>query len=844
MASLSLRPTLSAGALRRGSGVQDPQTASPSAATKVRLLMTRSSTRREENLRRQLPTEFVMDSLRTKALAADLSFELKMHIPFIILFVFMFYASRHVDEEYFSSSFMHELLAQRAVPPANPATGSSQSTYKWTFFSMGQEMPDVYNVLDSIVVPTLFNATDRQTIVASGRRTLRDQLVLIGALRLRAKHVRPGTCSGPKQAYGFGVSPDLCYAQEINEETENRDVLQYRGPLGQADGSPHQYSRNGCEQRFSTFYGTVQSYSCGGFILDVPFNASYETAQNMTKVLRTDRFCYAVSLRFFELRFFAYHMSTKSYVSVQLLVETTSTGGWYQQAVMSPFISARNQPHWIGLLVAVMLFVLFFLFRFFWGWRHDFVRTSSLLHYPLSLWNFLDIVNYLVFLVFFVFYVMWWKASRDFAVSHPDLAEFNDQYPADLADIQYLFLITLKINAFNFLLIFLKILKFLRLNERVNILTRTLERAAQTIFTIVAVFSVVVLAYALAANVIYGGNMFEFRNISNSWSALFRLLIGDFDYEDMRNADQELTFVFFWSFVILGLFIFLNMIVAVIMDCFEEERKSTESFSSAFTRWVESLLGWMGNRGVALRSARARDIVSAIMSAIAALLVDTIQGMPRPESTALWAMEKWCSKEQAQLEIANRTWSSAQAEKELKYSLIDVTVLIRAVEEYRKSAALSSVMSSSSSSSTYVSTFNFSSEQSTAMQPRARGNNVVTLSELYKTFDESKHLLSLGDLWVDMAAEYLRTSYNEDAARLDATQRRVSRATAQAVADAISKSFAREKVFGADGNNSGGFGQQPKMISVLHFLDDMAEHLGVLADRVEALSSESVSQQP
>ncbi len=530
---------------------------------------------------------------------------------------------------------MHTLLAEQRVPPVNPANGDVQSYYKWNFFSMGQEMPDVYNVIDSILIPTLFNTSDSGLGAPSAKRRLRGQLVLLGALRLRAKHVRPNSCDGPAEAYGFGVPTDLCYAGTINSRTENRGVLQYRNPLGVIEGQSHLYSDKGCNGSFSVYYGLIQRYSCGGFIVEVPFTDTYQVAQQKTKSLREDRFCYAASVRFFEARFFAYHISTKALVSVHLAVETTSTGGFYQDTVMTPFVLARFQTQIMVTAVVVLLFVLFFSIKYAQAWRYDYARSNNLLNYPLQLWNLLDLVNYLVFIVFFIFYVMWVEASGDFLAVYPDMSAMPATYSTELEDIQHMYVISVKINAFNFLLIFLKILKFLRLNDRINILTRTLNRAARTLFTIIVVFSIVVLAYALAANTIYGRTMFQFRNINNAWSALFRLLIGDFDYEAMRNTNQTLTFVFFWSFVVLGLFILLNMIVAVIMDSFEEEVKSMESFSTSLYRLIMSTVGWLHSRQLNPQSFHVKDVLGSYSPS-----------SRNPAAQVLEARKRWVQEEQ------------------------------------------------------------------------------------------------------------------------------------------------------------------------------------------------------
>lgn len=44
------------------------------------------------------------------------------------------------------------------------------------------------------------------------------------------------------------------------------------------------------------------------------------------------------------------------------------------------------------------------------------------------------------------------------------------------------------------------------------------------------------------------------------------MLIGDFDYDSMWMENRWLTPLFFWSFVVLALFLLLNFIIGILAD--------------------------------------------------------------------------------------------------------------------------------------------------------------------------------------------------------------------------------------------------------------------------------------
>ena len=80
-------------------------------------------------------------------------------------------------------------------------------------------------------------------------------------------------------------------------------------------------------------------------------------------------------------------------------------------------------------------------------------------------------------------------------------------------------------NAVNTILTCLKILKFVRLNDQLNILTRTLRAAQHNIIGILTIFLIVLTAYALTGNLLFGNGLEEYKDFSTSFSTLLRLLL-------------------------------------------------------------------------------------------------------------------------------------------------------------------------------------------------------------------------------------------------------------------------------------------------------------------------------
>jgi len=70
----------------------------------------------------------------------------------------------------------------------------------------------------------------------------------------------------------------------------------------------------------------------------------------------------------------------------------------------------------------------------------------------------------------------------------------------------------------------------------------------------------------------FGANLFEYRNMTSSFLALIRALLGDFSFEDLRRTNRFLGPILFVVFVVLAVFVLLNMFIAIISESYDETK--------------------------------------------------------------------------------------------------------------------------------------------------------------------------------------------------------------------------------------------------------------------------------
>jgi len=119
----------------------------------------------------------------------------------------------------------------------------------------------------------------------------------------------------------------------------------------------------------------------------------------------------------------------------------------------------------------------------------------------------------------------------------------------------------------------LQFFRYLSFNKRFGIVTTTIAASTGDLLPVLVIFVSIVIAYAILASEIYGIQLSEYSTVQTSLAALFIMLLGNFDYYAMQDVSPVETAIFFWSFVVVILFILLNMVLAVIFTVYEEKNK-------------------------------------------------------------------------------------------------------------------------------------------------------------------------------------------------------------------------------------------------------------------------------
>ncbi|XP_028269378.1 polycystin-2 isoform X2 [Parambassis ranga] len=374
--------------------------------------------------------------------------------------------------------------------------------------------------------------------------------LLLGVPRLRQVKVGNESCS---------IHEDLrdevqdCYNiyTPTNEDTTS---------FGPKNGTAWVYTTES-EMNSSSYSGQVSKYGGGGYYQDLS-RTKEESAiqlQFLKDHLWLDRGTRAVFLDFS-----VYNGNINLFCIVRLLVEFPATGGvvtsWQFQTVrLIRYVSSWD--YFVAVCeVAFCLFILYYVVEEVLE-----IRIHRL-HYFKSLWNCLDVLIVALSVVAIIMNI-----TRTAMVGNllRGLLENHRAHPSfePLANLQVQF------NNLAAVIVFfswLKLFKFINFNKTMSQLSSTMSRCAKDLVGFSIMFFIIFLAYAQLAYLVFGTQVNDFSTFQASIFTQFRIILGDFNFSEIEEANPVFGPIYFTTFVFFIFFILMNMFLAIINDTYSE----------------------------------------------------------------------------------------------------------------------------------------------------------------------------------------------------------------------------------------------------------------------------------
>ena len=271
-------------------------------------------------------------------------------------------------------------------------------------------------------------------------------------------------------------------------------------------------------------------YKGGGYVMSLGRNL--EKTKSLLADLQSHKWLDQFSRVLF-VEFSLYNANVNLFVAVTLSIEMTSMGSVIQDYQMKIF---RLYDHLGGYGIVVLIFEVLFICFTIYGLIHEIkliVKTRR--DYFQKFWNLHAFTTCVLSIAAILMYKTkktltrlairsLRKSDMDEFVNFNTIANFDEVYSYMVALITFLTM--------------LKVLKLLRFNQRISLLSQTLHYARRDLSSFAFVFIIFMVAYAQMGYVLLGRSMPSFKSFSTSITTCFRMLLGEINASEIIAVGQ------------------------------------------------------------------------------------------------------------------------------------------------------------------------------------------------------------------------------------------------------------------------------------------------------------------
>ncbi|CAF4656456.1 unnamed protein product [Rotaria sp. Silwood1] len=377
---------------------------------------------------------------------------------------------------------------------------------------------------------------------------------ILGLPRLRQLRVTNHSCTVHQK---FQKSIRECYGT-YGTSRENRSSYVPENDTITPNAWHYQTSS---QLKGSTTTGLISRYGGGGFVQDLTpnYNDAKDQLDDLNANLWIDR-----GTRVVFLDFTVYNANINLFCQIKLTIEFPASGG----AVPSKSFSTVKLIRYVSSMDYFVLAceILFTIFTVYYTVEEVLEIRHFKLHYFKTIWNVLDV------LIIIISYIcIGFNVYRQIKVGQilDELLKNQNSF----ADFEFLTYWQIQFNnivAFAVFLAWIKIFKYVSFNKTMTQLSTTLSRCAKDVLGFSVMFMIVFLAYAQLGYLLFGTMVDDYKTFAISIFTLFRIILGDFDFNAILSAHRILGPIFFLTYVFFVFFVLLNMFLAIINDTYSE----------------------------------------------------------------------------------------------------------------------------------------------------------------------------------------------------------------------------------------------------------------------------------
>ncbi|XP_066292394.1 polycystin family receptor for egg jelly-like isoform X1 [Branchiostoma lanceolatum] len=458
------------------------------------------------------------------------------------LTVLLLLANEHRDKQAFG---MHTSLQNEFVGSFTSKVSNVANFWKW---AKGSLIPALYQTGE-------YNG---DKVAFHNRKFVSDlNSYRIGPARFRQLRVKSETCQTTRvgieecyDAYSFGDAQKGVFKPNWVAVNESEDYVPWDlwfvyQTSGETKGVP--------------IIAEKSVYGAGGYVVELGVN-------NPTGLMVLDQLFKETwidhNTRAVVTEFSVYNANINLFGCVILTAEFPPTGAASTYAQVKIF----RLYSYVGSLAIIIIAaqILWVIFIVYFTIREIGNIRKQKKEYFKSFWNWVEMVIILmsfVSLAMYAYRVMGAGAAMEAFQQNPRkfvsfqrLATMDEMYVYVMSTLTY-------VGVFKFM-------RLMRFNKRVCILLAIIKNSIPALGLFTVMFTICMTAFALSGLVIFGQNMPGFKNLLSTYEGLLAMVLGDLNFDDMRNTHAILGPVYFCVFVNLMIMLVMNMFVSILDETY------------------------------------------------------------------------------------------------------------------------------------------------------------------------------------------------------------------------------------------------------------------------------------
>ncbi|XP_031529098.2 polycystin-2-like protein 2 isoform X1 [Vicugna pacos] len=373
--------------------------------------------------------------------------------------------------------------------------------------------------------------------------------ILLGVPRVRQLKVRNNTCKVYSSVQSL---MNECYNKYTSE---NEDLTDFGLKLDT------EWKYSAPSKNSPWHWGFVGVYRNGGYI----FTLSKSKSETLNKFINLRMNSWITrGTRVIFIDFSLYNANVNLFCIIRLVAEFPATGGIITSWQFYSVKLLRYVSYYDYFIAACEIAFCIFLFVFTIQELQKIKEFKSA--YFKSIWNWLELLL-LVLCFVAVFFNLYYNIQIFLLLGQ--LLKNTEKY-SDFYFLAYWYIYYNNVIAITIFFAWIKIFKFISFNKTMSQLSTTLSRCIKDIVGFAIMFFIIFFAYAQLGFLLFGSQVDDFSTFQNSIFAQFRIVLGDFNFAGIQQANFILGPIYFITFIFFVFFVLLNMFLAIINDTYSE----------------------------------------------------------------------------------------------------------------------------------------------------------------------------------------------------------------------------------------------------------------------------------